>query len=856
MEGCSNGVVISLPENDPGLVEDCVTLLEALPVLVGDGTAPNWSADRPIEEWTGITVGGTPRRVTALKAYGFDLSGSVPSVLGQLEKLQELDLDNEGLAGEIPPELGQLGNLRVLWLRSNELTGQIPPELGQLSNLEELGLSGNRLTGNIPAELGQLGKLEYLLLNGNQLSGSIPPGLGMLSSLRFLGLHENELSGPIPAEFGRLSNLRELHLRDNQLTGEIPPELEPLRNLSTLDLRNNDLSGSIPAAYAGRRYGSFGSLYLSGNELTGCIPLEVGGSLRDRHKLGLSYCQCPASWYRPYGGEPEVTFGGDGIPYMPHLSTERAGTYRITFSLVVDLPAGGDFSLDDMRRTDTGRIVVDIDEEKSWSSLTIDPFTGEELGRMVLEGPAGCGATVSGLFDQIVASARARPIEIPARPNGLQTMYRLQPVEGGRSYYLGYSNYLVVDVPEGMLLTLEDASLVCANPGGCWWWLELRDEKSGSSIFVASDDGYVRPGTNVEDDTGRDNNAFFDDLIASIRRVPPPHEEASCDMPPTAADCATLVKARDTLAGDATLNWSLDTPLWQWDGVRVDPWTGRVVEVKLQVEDLSGRIPLALSDLAALEVLKLSSNELTGGIPPELGRLVNLRELHIGWNRLGGEIPPELGALTSLVKLSLYKSQLTGGIPPELGRLVNLQTLDLGSNPLGGEIPPEVGSLTSLVELNLYDSQLTGGIPPELGQLMNLQTLDLGSNPLGGQIPPELGALASLVELKLANSQLTGGIPPELGRLANLQELYLGANPLGGQIPPELGALASLMELSLGANELVGEIPEELGRLTLLRYLSIRGNYLQGCIPKALLRFDIQTGESSNPDLRRCDGEQ
>lgn len=276
----------------------------------------------------------------------------------------------------------------------------------------------------------------------------------------------------------------------------------------------------------------------------------------------MSYCQCPTTWERSSRDEPEVTFGGDGIPYMPHGSTERAGTYRITFPLVLDLPPGGDFSLGYKRRNDAGRIVVDIDEEKSRSSLTIDPFTGEELGRRVLEGPAGCDTTVSGLFDQIVASARVKPLEIPAGPNGIPAMRPLQPVEGGRSYYIGYSDYLVVDVPAGMTLTLDIESFVCAHPGGCFHWLELRDEASGSFILITSDSGFVRSPTIVEDGTGRDLDALFDSLIASIRRVPPPHEGASCDTPPTSADCATLIEARDTLAGDATLNWHLDTPLW------------------------------------------------------------------------------------------------------------------------------------------------------------------------------------------------------------------------------------------------------------------------------------------------------
>ena len=801
---------MSDPERQPGLVQDCATLLAALEVLVGDDAEldgeplPNWSADLPISSWRGVTV--EENRVTGLSWYQPELRGQIPGVLGDLSELRHLNLSAE-LTGGIPAELGKLGNLRELWLWDNALTGEIPPELGRLSMLEDLRFRGNQLTGTIPPELGQLGNLEYLWLADNQLTGNIPPELGMLSSLRDLDLSDNRLTGPIPPELSAIAHLRDIVLSGNQLTGELPAELSTL-SLSTLDLRDNNLSGSIPLEFGEFSYPWVVSMYLSGNELTGCIPLELGRALHDRHALGVSYCQCPATWERSSWGEPEFTYGDDGIPYMPHGSTERAGTYRITFSLILDLPPGGDFWLDDMERNEAGEIIVTMHEEKSWASLTIDPFTGEELARSVVEGPSACTVTIGGLFDQIVASARAKPLEIPARPNGLQTMYMLQPVKGGQSYYLGYSNYLVVDVPEDMTLTLESASMVCANPGGCWQWLELRDETSGSFIFVANDDGFVRPGAFVEDDTGRDIKNLFDSLVASIRRVPPPYYEASCDTPPTADDCAALIEARDTLTGEATQNWSLDTTIWQWKGVRVNPWTGRIVELDLSSEKLSGRIPGALGRLTGLEVLDLQDNDLSGGIPPELGQLVNLRELQIGWNPLGGEIPPELGALTNLVELNLSNSELTGGIPPELGRLVNLRELLIGSNPLGGEIPPELGSLTNLIELNLL------------------------------------------------KSELTGGIPPELGRLVNLRELLIGLNPLGGEIPPELGSLTNLMDLYLYSNDLVGEIPEELGQLAHLQRLNIYGNNLEGCIPEGLRRFDIVGSESSNPNLRRCEEDQ
>ena len=238
-----------------------------------------------------------------------------------------------------------------------------------------------------------------------------------------------------------------------------------------------------------------------------------------------------------------------------------------------------------------------------------------------------------------------------------------------------------------MTLTLEDSSLVCAHPGGCFQVLDLRDETSGSSISMNGNSGRVFSRTIVEDETGRDLDALFDSLIASIRRVPPPHEGASCDTPPTTDDCAALIEARDTLAGDGTLNWSLDLSIWRWDGVTVNPWTGRVVELDLLRHGLSGQIPASLVRLTGLEVLRLYGNELTGGIPPELGLLTNLRELDLGANPLGGEIPPELGELTNLVELNLYTMELVGEIPEELGSLELLEDLTTYGNNLEGCIP-------------------------------------------------------------------------------------------------------------------------------------------------------------------------
>ncbi len=139
--------------------------------------------------------------------------------------IQRLDFCKNQLTGALPTELGQLTELRWLWLSGNQLTGPIPSELGNLSELRYLYLSGNRLTGEIPPELGNLTKLQTLVLSENQLTGAIPRELGELTELQRLSLSENQLTGQIPSELGLLTELRRLDFYNNQLTGAIPPEL-------------------------------------------------------------------------------------------------------------------------------------------------------------------------------------------------------------------------------------------------------------------------------------------------------------------------------------------------------------------------------------------------------------------------------------------------------------------------------------------------------------------------------------------------------------------------------------------------------------------------------------------------------
>ena len=199
----------------------------------------NWNTNAPLDQWFGVNT-DADGRVVDLTLGNNNLTGSIPSSLGNLQEPYNLVLDGNQLTGEIPASLGNLSDLRWLWLSNNQLTGEIPDALGNLTNLEDMVLSQNRLTGEIPSTLGNLSGLTLLGLDNNQLTGEIPAALGNLTNLVFeLRLDNNRLTGSIPAALGNLTELGVLYLNGNQLTGTIPAALGNMVALALLEIDND-----------------------------------------------------------------------------------------------------------------------------------------------------------------------------------------------------------------------------------------------------------------------------------------------------------------------------------------------------------------------------------------------------------------------------------------------------------------------------------------------------------------------------------------------------------------------------------------------------------------------------------------
>ncbi|TYI84651.1 hypothetical protein E1A91_D05G380200v1 [Gossypium mustelinum] len=244
--------------------------------------------------------------VTQILIKGHNLTGILPSELGNLTRLQVVDLTRNylngsilsslsdlpltnlsllgnRLSGPIPPEIGDISTLLNLVLEDNLLGGSLPSNLGNLGRLDRFLLSGNNFTGRIPESFGNLKNLTDFRIDGNSLSGRMPDFIGNWTKLSRLDMQGTSMEGPIPSTISELKNLTELRISDLNGTSSAFPNLEGMKDMKELVLRNCLITGSIPANIG--EMASLKTLDLSFNRLTGQIP----GTLEDLANLNFLF---------------------------------------------------------------------------------------------------------------------------------------------------------------------------------------------------------------------------------------------------------------------------------------------------------------------------------------------------------------------------------------------------------------------------------------------------------------------------------------------------------------------------------------------------------------------------------------
>ena len=620
---CSSGIAVTDPDDNPGLVSDCEVLLAARDILAGSAGL-NWSADIPIEEWDGITIGGSFGRVTWVNLGFRSLTGTIPVELGRLSELDVLTLTSNHLTGSIPSELGQLRKLRILYLDINQLSGEIPREMSYLTNLTTLALYGNQLTGEIPPEFGNLTELLDLYLHRNQLVGVIPNQLADLENLKSLYLAGNELTGCIPdglkdIDFNDFASLGLLFCDGSDV--EPPPTINPCvfpigdfdSRLEVIDNYWDELCESVNRPSDGEYYARFFTFDLN-EEADVTITLE---SNPDAYLYLLE----------GDGQRGSVLFEDDDTEGTnPRIRTTlQPGSYTVE-ATTYEIGVTGDF-----------RIGVETDELDGRPPITcVDP-----LPRIMSESGFGVGFI---LGDRCRSVSRSSDGE----------------------YYASYKS-ITLKFPAHVTITLtsdEDPYLLLLEGEevtGEALYENDDTEGTNSRIEATLPSGkYTVEATTYEKNISGDFDlevnviSISHELCANGAAVPDPNRNEKL-----ARDCSLLLDAAYILGADPSLNWSADVPMEEWEGVTLDGSPLRVTDLRLADRGLSGEMPRELDYLSELRQLIMTGNRLNGSIP-SLSNLRQLEHLELGSNRLSGEIRRSLSKLGELEVL--YPQSTEGGV--------------------------------------------------------------------------------------------------------------------------------------------------------------------------------------------------
>lgn len=147
----------------------------------GNSDGTNWLTCNSECEWGGTDCRGDGSlTVTDVENNGLD--GILPAEVAALTGLIVFALEQNRLRGPIPGSYGTLSKLGVLDLDFNRLTGPLF-DLSQMERLQQLDLNNNTLTGSIEGLGWENTILQFIDLNTNLFTGTIAPEIGDLTTL-------------------------------------------------------------------------------------------------------------------------------------------------------------------------------------------------------------------------------------------------------------------------------------------------------------------------------------------------------------------------------------------------------------------------------------------------------------------------------------------------------------------------------------------------------------------------------------------------------------------------------------------------------------------------------------------------
>ncbi|XP_071722163.1 receptor-like protein 6 [Rutidosis leptorrhynchoides] len=700
--------------------------------------------------------------LTSLILYDCNLQGTFPTTIFELPRLQLLDLGlNLELSGHLP-EFHLGSPIKSLSFWGTNISGNIPSSIGNLTQLTMLNFGFNRLSGEIPSSLGKLIQLSYLDLGMNLLSGEIPASLTNLTNLTFLDLHENQLTGQILAEITGLIRLTHLDLSLNRLTGPIPENISNLESLDYLDLQSNNLNGTLRLDVI-LKLQNLTTLQLSSNKFSSIIEPGMNASLPNLSILGLassnsselpiflSY-QSRLIWLdlsqnRIYGPIPlwflnvstsQLLFwnlSGNSITSITALNWSNLLTLDLRYNDIqglLPLPPKSISSYLVSNNNLSGEISPEIcqlsyirtlDLSKNKLSGVIPPCLSnlsDTLSILSLN-----GNDLYGRFTQLQNGVCCLTM-IDVSDNQLHGLLPRGLANCSYLKFLNIENNHIVDTFPSWMGSLSYLNVLILRSNrfhGAVGEHEAHHQFPNLRIVDLSMNNF----------SGSLPSEYFD--MWSVMKV---HD---------ANDAYYYVEYIYPHITDITIN-----QLGEYDCSMTI--TNKGILMKYE------RI------LGYLNVIDLSSNNFTGEIPNSVGSLTELHMLNLSNNALTGSIPLSLANLTELESLDLSSNKLSGMIPPALAQLNFLAFFNVSDNHLSGPIP----------QVNQFHTFENDSYERNLG-LCGVPLTKKCGNPIETPLAPPSGAFAEEIDWKIVlmgfGSGLVIGVVMGLKTTSKIEHWFL-----------------------------------------------------------------------------------
>ncbi|KAJ4841832.1 hypothetical protein Tsubulata_045886 [Turnera subulata] len=754
---------------------------------------------------------------------GFNQFNNIlPASIGNLSTaLQELNMASCKIKGSIPGEIGNLSSLTKLTMADNELTGPVPTTIGRLKKLQGLSFSNNRLEGPIPNDICQLGYLYILFLNNNKLVGSIPTCLGSVTFLRILRLDANNLAFPIPSSFWNLKDILQVNLSTSSLSGLLPLSVVNLKVIVGLDLSSNHFSGAIPSTLGSLQILQY--LSLAYNTFEGPIP-ESFGNLISVETLDLSS--------NILSGEIPKSF--EKLKSLKYLN--------VSFNrLQGEIPDGGalkNFSVESFlgnKGLCSGSLprfpkCKNISPEGEKSSVV-------HLLKYIL--PTITSIMLVASFILVCLKCR-KPNEhlLSEEEHLLSKMKCLSSI-----FTLAMGCEQRTDITEVLATLKHIRTRYLADTYGLEGIVSTSGDVYSFGILLIETFTRKKPTDEMFGEGMSLKDYVNKALPDSVATIVDKHLLSEEEHPSAKIKCISSIF---TLAMDCVVEFPEKRP---------DMTEVLATLRNIRTRYVANKNCIVFCMILVLFLVLFSHDDHLGNAAAaaatphntisyitDQNALLALKAhiTHDPYNSLTSNWSTTTPVCSSWIGVScdpisrrvtylnLSHMGLAGTIPPQITNLSFLAVLDLRNNSFRGPLHDVFEHLPNLQKLALADNLLEGQIPSSLWKCKRLLSLNLNGNKFSGSISKDLANLTLLKQLSLSFNELTGTIPTNIGELRRLQNLCLWANEFHGKIPNSISIASRLRIIDLSENALTGSVPHLFSNLTQLWYLAFDSNQLTG----------------------------